>query len=103
MTIRARRCGAATRRIRTRIPDPEISAVPNNDGPIRTLPDGVGFGSDVQTVEFWPDGTAHIKGGGTTPWTMIPNDASFTVLDILHASTIVTSIGVNGLGKITLH
>ena len=84
-------------------PDPEISAVPNNDGPIQTLPDGVGFGSDVQTVEFWPDGTAHIAAGGTTPWAVIPGDASFTVLDILHSSTIVTSIGVNGLGKITLH
>ena len=84
-------------------PDPEISAVPNNDGPIQTLPDGVGFGSDVQTVEFWPDGTAHINAGGASPWPVIPDDASFTVLDILHSSTIVTSIGVNGLGKITLH
>ena len=84
-------------------PDPEISAIPNNDGPIQTLPEGVGFGSDVQTVEFWPDGTAHINAGGSTPWPVIPNDQSFTVLDILHSSTIVTSIGVNGLGKITLH
>jgi hypothetical protein len=57
----------------------------------------------VQTVEFWPDGTAHVNAGGTTPWPVIPNDQSFTVLDILHSSTIVTSIGVNGLGKITLH
>jgi hypothetical protein len=63
----------------------------------------VGFGSDVQTVEFWPDGTAHINAGGSNPWPVIPNDQSFTVLDILHSSTIVTSIGVNGLGKITLH
>src|SRR6185369_985775 len=84
-------------------PDPEISAIPNNDGPIQTLPDGVGFGSDVKTVEFWPDGTAHINAGGSNPWPVIPNDQSFTVLDILHSSTIVTSIGVNGLGKITLH
>ena len=84
-------------------PDPEFSAVPNNDGPIRTLEDGVGFGSDVQTVEFWPDGTAHVQGGGTTPWTVIAGDASFTVLDVLHSSTMTTSIGVNGLGKITVH
>jgi prepilin-type N-terminal cleavage/methylation domain-containing protein len=83
--------------------DPEVTAVPNNDGPIRTLQEGVGFGGDVQTVEFWPDGTAHVSSGGGTPWPVIPDDASFTVLDVLHSSTIVTSIGVNGLGKITLH
>jgi len=82
--------------------DPEVTAVPNNDGPIRTLQEGVGFGGDVQTVEFWPDGTAHVSSGGGTPWPVIPGDASFTVLDVQH-STIVTSIGVNGLGKITLH
>jgi prepilin-type N-terminal cleavage/methylation domain-containing protein len=83
--------------------DPEISAVPNNDGPIRQLDEGVGFGSDVQTIEFWPDGTAHIAAGGSTPWAVIPDDAPLTVLDVLHSSTMVTSIGVNGLGKITLH
>ena len=85
-------------------PNPETSAIPNNDGPIQTLPDGIGFGSDVQTIEFWPDGTAHIAAGGTTPWAVIPDETtSLSVLDILHSSTLVSSIGVNGLGKITVH
>jgi prepilin-type N-terminal cleavage/methylation domain-containing protein len=83
--------------------DPEFFAIPNNDGPIRTLQDGVGFGSDVQTVEFWPDGTAHVNAGGGSPWPVIPAEQSLKVQDIQHSSTMVTSIGVNGLGKITLH
>ena len=80
------------------------SAVPNNDGPIQTLQDGVGFGSDVQTVEFWPDGTAHIAAGGTQPWPAIPGEALAS-----RCSTSCTAapsshrIGVNGLGKIALH
>jgi prepilin-type N-terminal cleavage/methylation domain-containing protein len=85
-------------------PDPEFFAIPNNDGPIQTLQDGVGFGSDVQTVEFWPDGTAHVAGGSTSPWPAIPDAGiSLTVFDIMHQDTIVTSIGVNGLGKVTLN
>src|SRR4029078_3585884 len=83
-------------------PDPEISAVPNNDGPIQTLADGVGVGGGGQTVELWPDGTAHVNAGGTTPWPVIPNDQSFTVLDILHSSTIVPSIVVTRPGTVTL-
>ena len=68
------------------------------------LQDGIGFGSDAQTVEFWPDGTAHVAAGGTQPWPAIPGDGvGITVFDIMHQSTIVTSIGVNGLGKVTLH
>lgn len=85
-------------------PDPEFFAIPNNDGPIQYLQDGVGFGTDVQTVEFWPDGTAHVASGGSSPWPVIPNTGiGLTVFDIMHQSTIVTYIGVNGLGKITLH
>lgn len=85
-------------------PDPEFFAIPNNDGPIKTLQDGIGFGTDVQTIEFWPDGTAHVASGGTQPWPVIPDTGvNLTVFDIMHQSTIVTSIEVNGLGKITLH
>ena len=44
------------------------------------------------------------QAGGTQP---VAGDSrrgvGFTVFDIMHSSTIVTSIGVNGLGKITLH
>jgi prepilin-type N-terminal cleavage/methylation domain-containing protein len=82
-------------------PDPEFFAIPNNDGPIQTLQTGVGFGSDVQTIEFWPDGTAHIASGGGNPWPVIPDEGiGLTVVDIMRQSTIVTS--VNGLGKIAI-
>ena len=82
----------------------EFFSIPNNDGPIQTLQDGIGFGTDAQTVEFWPDGTAHVAAGGTQPWPMIPDEGiDITVFDIMHQSTVVTSIGVNGLGKIALH
>jgi prepilin-type N-terminal cleavage/methylation domain-containing protein len=82
----------------------DFFSIPNNDGPIQTLQDGIGFGTDAQTIEFWPDGTAHVASGGTQPWPPIPDEGvGITVWDILHQSTVVTSIGVNGLGKITLH
>ena len=99
---------AATRCGYSAYPFPDTNqdffSIPNNDGPIQTLQDGFGFGTDAQTVEFWPDGTAHVAAGGTQPWPAIPGDGvGITVFDIMHQSTIVTSIGVNGLGKITLH
>jgi prepilin-type N-terminal cleavage/methylation domain-containing protein len=99
---------AATRCGYSAYPYPDTNqdffSIPNNDGPIQMLQDGIGFGADAQTVEFWPDGTAHIASGGTQPWPAIPDDGvGITVFDIMHQSTIVTSIGVNGLGKITLH
>jgi Tfp pilus assembly protein FimT len=99
---------AATRCGYSAYPYPDTNqdffSIPNNDGPIQALQDGIGFGTDAQTVEFWPDGTAHVASGGTQPWPAIPDDGvGITVFDIAHQSTIVTSIGVNGLGKITLH
>jgi prepilin-type N-terminal cleavage/methylation domain-containing protein len=82
----------------------DFFSIPNNDGPIQMLQTGIGFGTDAQTVEFWPDGTAHVASGGTQPWPAIPGEGiGITVFDVTHQSTIVTSIGVNGLGKITLH
>jgi hypothetical protein len=84
--------------------DPEFFAIPNQDGPIEELETGLAFDTDAQTVEFWPDGTAHVQTDGSTPWPAIPDTgASITVYDIMHKSTIVTSISVNGLGKITLN
>jgi prepilin-type N-terminal cleavage/methylation domain-containing protein len=99
---------AATRCGYSAYPFPDTNqdffSIPNNDGPIQTLQDGIGFGTDAQTVEFWPDGTAHVAAGGTQPWPAITGEGvGITVFDIMHQSTIVTSIGVNGLGKITLH
>jgi prepilin-type N-terminal cleavage/methylation domain-containing protein len=99
---------AATRCGYSSYPFPDTNqdffSIPNNDGPIQTLQDGIGFGTDAQTVEFWPDGTAHVAAGGTQPWPAITGEGiGITVFDIMHQSTIVTSIGVNGLGKIALH
>jgi prepilin-type N-terminal cleavage/methylation domain-containing protein len=98
----ATRCGYASYPYPDR--NPEFFAIPNNDGPIQSLEDGIGFGSDVQTVEFWPDGTAHAASGTTLPWPAIPDAGiGLTVFDVMHQTTIVTSIEVNGLGKISLH
>src|SRR6478609_1825405 len=99
---------AATRCGYSSYPFPDTNqdffSIPNNDGPIQTLQAGIGFGTDAQTVEFWPDGTAHVAAGGTQPWPAITGEGvGITVFDIMHQSTIVTSIGVNGLGKIALH
>jgi prepilin-type N-terminal cleavage/methylation domain-containing protein len=82
--------------------DPEFFAIPNNDGPVHTLPLDVSFGS-VQTIEFWPDGSAHVQSGTTNPWPVIGTaGVSLTMYDVNHPSTLVKSITVNGLGKITL-
>lgn len=89
-------------------PDPSYFAFPNHDGPVRTLPDEVSFGT-VQAVEFWPDGTAHIDTGGTF-WSVIPNEGiTLTLYDNEHGSeasapqSLKKSITVNGLGKVTLN
>lgn len=78
--------------------DPEFFAVPNNDGPIRTLPTTVAF-SAVQTIDFWPDGTAHAV-GATVP--LPGNGVTLQVYDIKLGTSVNKSITVNGLGKITL-
>jgi prepilin-type N-terminal cleavage/methylation domain-containing protein len=98
---------AATRCSYSAYPYPDTNkdffAIPNNDGPIQALQDGIGFGSDVQTVEFWPDGTAHVASGGILPWPPIADTGiNLTVFDVAHQSTITTSIEVNGLGKIKI-
>jgi prepilin-type N-terminal cleavage/methylation domain-containing protein len=82
--------------------DPEFFAIPNNDGPLQTLPLEIGFGM-VQTVEFWPDGSAHVQSGTTNPWPVIDTAGiSLTVYDLKYQSTMIKSITVNGLGKISL-
>ena len=69
---------AATRCGYSAYPFPDTNqdffSIPNNDGPIQTLQDGIGFGTDAQTVEFWPDGTAHVAAGGTQPWPAITGE-----------------------------
>ena len=54
----------------------------------------------MQTIEFWPNGTAHYDaGGGASPWPMIPV-AGIQIR--LVRKGITASISVNGLGKIQL-
>jgi type II secretory pathway pseudopilin PulG len=69
---------------------------PNHDGPARQLDPRVTFGA-VQTIEFWPDGTAHINAGGANPWSQIP-PAGIAIT--LTKGAVVKTVTVNGLGKI---
>jgi type II secretory pathway pseudopilin PulG len=69
---------------------------PNLDGPLRRLPPGVSFGN-VQTIEFWPNGTAHASSGSATPWPIVPvSGVSLTLTKGASAGAVT----VNGLGKI---
>lgn len=76
--------------------DQDPLTLPNHDGPPRQLDTRVTFGS-VQTIEFWPDGTAHIDSAGTNPWPQIPPaGVALTVTK----GAVVETVTVNGLGKI---
>ena len=78
--------------------NPEFFAAPNNDGPIQTLLRDVAFTS-VQTIDFWPDGSAHTM-GATVP--ISGAGVTLQVYDVTHGTSVNKSITVNGLGKITL-
>ncbi|HUE88987.1 MAG TPA: prepilin-type N-terminal cleavage/methylation domain-containing protein [Vicinamibacterales bacterium] len=73
--------------------------LPNHDGPVQRLDTSVTFDLP-QTVEFWPDGTAHYPAGGAaSPWPMIP----VAGIEIrLVRNGVTATITVNGLGKIQL-
>ena len=71
---------------------------PNLDGPPRWFDPSVTFGA-VQSIEFWPDGTAHYNNAGANPWPMIPTAG--TSLTMTKSGKTAT-ITVNGLGKIQL-
>jgi Tfp pilus assembly protein FimT len=71
---------------------------PNHDGPVRYLDREVSFGA-VQTIEFWPDGTAHFDNGTGNPWGMIP---AAGIAVTVTRGTKTSTITVNGLGKILL-
>jgi prepilin-type N-terminal cleavage/methylation domain-containing protein len=79
--------------------DADPLTLPNLDGPIRQLPEEVSFDL-AQTIEFWPDGTAHYSGGVVgSSWPMIPTvGINVTVKHEDRTSTI----SVNGLGKINV-
>lgn len=71
---------------------------PNKDGMLRSLDPKVTF-SQVTTIEFWPDGSAHTNTGGTNPWPPIAG-AGYSV--ILQKGTVTKSILVTGVGKIQI-
>jgi prepilin-type N-terminal cleavage/methylation domain-containing protein len=91
---------AAQRCSETNYPFPDINteyfAIPNNDGPLRTLPEGVAF-SATQTLDFWPNGTVH-AGGQFDP---LGAAATLRLYDVKKGTTFNRAITVNGLGKIT--
>jgi Tfp pilus assembly protein FimT len=79
-------------------PDANPLTRPNLDGPPRFIDPSVTFGA-VQSIEFWPDGTAHYNNAGANPWPMIPvAGASLTMTRSGKTATIT----VNGLGKVQL-
>ena len=71
---------------------------PNGDGPLRTLDSKVSF-SNVITIEFWPDGSAHTNTGGVNPWPPIAGTG--TTLTLVKGTKTKTIV-VNGVGKIQL-
>lgn len=71
---------------------------PNLDGPVRRLPDSVAF-QTAETIEFWPNGTAH-HDTGVNPWPVIPVAGIHVTLGRYGKTS---SISVNGLGRIQLH
>ncbi len=77
--------------------DTNLLTRPNHDGPVRRLKQGLTF-SASQTIEFWPDGTAHADAGSGTPWPAIGADATITV----QGKTKTKSITVNGVGKVQM-
>jgi prepilin-type N-terminal cleavage/methylation domain-containing protein len=79
-------------------PDNNPITRPNNDGPLRTIPDQVSITTST-TIEFWPDGTAHTNTGGINPWPPIASPGTYIILT---RSGKTKSILVNGIGKIQL-
>lgn len=80
--------------------DTDPATIPNLDGPVQRLDPRVQFGT-VQTIEFWPDGTAHSV--SVTPGQLLPVDGtSLTLVQSSGGYVRTASITVNGIGKIRL-
>ena len=71
---------------------------PNNDGPVRILDSSVTITAS-KTIEFWPDGTAHVDANAGNPW---PGAGSPGVTITLTRKGVTKNIVVNGLGKIQM-
>jgi type II secretory pathway pseudopilin PulG len=86
--------------------DRDPATRPNLDGPVRQLEPRLRFGT-VQSIEFWPDGSAHID-TGVTPWGLLP--VTGTAWSVTHTTygiggtpyTRTASLTVNGIGKIQI-
>ena len=92
----ARRCDPTTYPAKLSGPDTNRVTKPNNDGAVRYLQTSVSF-SQKQTVEFWPDGSAHIS--GATPWPVVPA-AGVTIQ--LSKGTATKTITVTSAGNIQM-
>jgi prepilin-type N-terminal cleavage/methylation domain-containing protein len=101
----ATRCGYA----KYPYPDAETGVfdIPNHDGPIQMLDRDVAFVA-VDTIEFRPNGTAHIDQGSGDPWDPIPENAPVRIQvkrtdgsDVAQEESLKT-IEVNGLGRIRI-
>ena len=79
-------------------PDTNILTRPNHDGPLRQIDASVTF-QQATTIEFWPDGTAHMDVGGTNPWPTIVSPGTNI---ILARNGRTKTIVVNSVGKIQL-
>jgi Tfp pilus assembly protein FimT len=90
------RCSETTYRYSPTGADKSRLTRPNNDGPVRRLPQGTTF-STKQTLEFWPNGSVHINSGGTNPWPIV-GTAGVTITLTRKGRT--KNIKVNGFGKI---
>ena len=71
---------------------------PNLDGPLRKLDSSVTF-TTAETIEFWPDGSAHTNTGGVNPWPPIAG-TGYTITLTRNGKT--KTILVNGVGKIQI-
>jgi Tfp pilus assembly protein FimT len=79
-------------------PDTNILTRPNHDGPVRQIDSTVAFQQST-TIEFWPDGTAHVNTGGANPWPAIVSPGTNI---ILARNGKTKTIVVNSVGKIQL-
>jgi type II secretory pathway pseudopilin PulG len=87
-------------------PDRDPATRPNLDGPVRRLDPMLRFGT-VQTIEFWPDGSAHAN-TGTAPWGLL--SVTGTAWSVTHTTygfggtptTRTATLTVNGIGKIQI-
>ena len=78
--------------------DTNILTRPNHDGPVRQIDSTVTFQQST-TIEFWPDGTAHVNAGGANPWPAIVSPGTNI---ILARNGKTKTIVVNSVGKIQL-